>query len=357
MWENPWKRRSEIAMREPAQALGVLMLDLEGTTLSASEYELLQRPTVGGLILFSRNYSGPTQLQELIAAVRACNSDLLIAVDQEGGRVQRFRDGFLELPALHKIGARYADDPAQARELARQCAWAMAAEVLHCGIDISFAPVLDLYSADSPVIKERAFSDDVSQVTELASSYIKGMNEAGMAATGKHYPGHGFVAVDSHKELPVDERSAEEILSRDYQVFANCIKLVAAIMPAHVRYPAVDSLSAGFSKRWIQHYLRDRLQFDGVIFSDDLSMAAARDAGTAPQRAEMALAAGCDMLLVCNDRQSALSVADWLEQNEVPPSERIANMRASPAAAIADLYNEDRWKIASAAARSLTVST
>lgn len=341
-------------MKEPGKASGVLMLDVESTSLSAYECELLQRPSVGGLILFARNYSSPSQLRELVGSIRDCNHDLLIAVDQEGGRVQRFRDGFLKLPALHTIGELYERDPTRARDCATQCAWAMAAEVLHYGIDISFAPVLDLFSPDSPVIKERAIAAEVEVVIDLACHYIAGMNSAGMAATGKHYPGHGFVVLDSHDELPFDSRTAEEILQNDYRVFAGCVASLAAIMPAHVVYPAIDSKSAGFSSIWIEQKLRKDLGFDGVVFSDDLSMQAAHAVGGAEQRAELALAAGCDMVLVCNDREAAIAVADWLEQTAVRGSARIARMRANPAPEIANLYNEEKWESASAIALSLS---
>ena len=330
------------------------MLDVESTSLSAFERDLLQRPSVGGLILFARNYASPSQLKALVSSIRDSNPELLIAVDQEGGRVQRFQDGFLKLPPLHALGEMYGRDPAQARDCSTRCAWAMAAELLHYGIDISFAPVLDLYSPASPVIQERAFAAEVEVVVDLALHYIKGMNNAGMTATGKHYPGHGLVARDSHDELPIDERTADEILSNDYQVFARCIAALAGIMPAHVVYPALDTRSAGFSSLWIQEKLRKELAFDGVVFSDDLSMQAAHAVGSVEQRAELALTAGCDMVLVCNDQEAAVAVADWLEQEWVPGNSRIATMRASPAPEIADLYNEDQWAAACAVVRSLS---
>ncbi|MCH7815022.1 MAG: beta-N-acetylhexosaminidase [Proteobacteria bacterium] len=330
-------------MNENNQPLGVLMLDLEGLVLTALEQELLQRPSVGGLILFSRNFTSPAQLEDLIAAVRDRTRGLLIAVDQEGGRVQRFREGFLELPALHTIGLLAAHDLEHARLVAKQCGWAMAAEILHYGIDFSFAPVLDLYHADSRAIKERAFSASVELVIELARAYIAGMHEAGMAATGKHFPGHGTVSADSHVELPTDDRSAEELLGTDFKTFAACIDTLDAIMPAHVLYPAVDSVGAGYSRIWLQTKLRDELGFAGVVFSDDLTMASARSAGSVVNRAEMALAAGCDMILVCNDRAGAVSVADWLDQADHPGNTALNCMRGAAAADISNLYAETRW--------------
>lgn len=334
-------------------SLGVLMLDLEGVRLTALEQELLQRPSVGGLILFSRNFASTNQLKDLIAAVRECNEELLIAVDQEGGRVQRFREGFLELPALHAIGLLYDTDPAQAKTVAKQCGWAMAAEILHYDIDISFAPVLDLYNADSSVIKERSFAKDVDTVCDLAHSYIDGMHEAGMAATGKHYPGHGAVSTDSHVELPADNRSLDEIMQADYRVFANCTDVLDAIMPAHVIYPAVDSVSAGYSSVWLQEKLRAELGFNGIVFSDDLSMAAAASAGTPEMRAQMALDAGCDMVLVCNDRGSAQRVIDWLEASDYPTNARLNRMKGVSAPEIENLYSTDRWAEASIVVKSL----
>ncbi len=332
------------------------MLDVAGLRLEPSERELLRRPAVGGLILFGRNYESPAQLRALVDEVRGLNGDLLIAVDQEGGRVQRFRDGFLALPSLREIGLRHDRDPATAIALARQCGWAMAAEVLHFGIDISFAPVLDRYSPSSKAIGDRAFSSQPDTIHQLATSYIRGMREAGMVATGKHFPGHGTVSVDSHHALPVDRRTAEEILADDYRAFADCIRLLAAIMPAHVVYPAVDDVGAGFSKIWLQGKLRGELGFDGVIFSDDLSMAAAGEAGDVIERASLALAAGCDMILVCNDREGALRVCEWVESQPISASSRLASMRASPAAEISELYSQDRWLQAEQSLRAFSSS-
>ena len=334
-------------------SLGLLMLDIEGTELTEAYSDLLQRESVGGLILFSRNYQSPTQLQELVAAIRELRNDILIAVDQEGGRVQRFRQGFLELPALKRIGDCHAADEAQGLETARHCAWAMAAEILHYGIDMSFAPVLDLQNIHSRVIGDRAFSTDPDSVISLATAYIDGMHQAGMKATGKHFPGHGTVEADSHEELPCDERTADELLQNDYRVFAELVEKLQGIMPAHVSYSTLDAKPAGFSSFWIEQQLRGELKFNGVVFSDDLSMVAAHSAGKAVDRAALALEAGCDMVLVCNDRKAALSVADWIEQRGLAKSERIARMRAEPAAEIANLYGEEKWERAKATVNSL----
>jgi beta-N-acetylhexosaminidase len=340
-------------MNEQSHPTGALMLDLEGISLTTFEAELLQRPSVGGLILFARNYQSPQQLADLISAIRQSRPEILIAVDQEGGRVQRFQQGFTRLPPLFSLGRRYREDQAQALALARQCGWLMAVELLQFGIDISFAPVLDLYNANSRVIAERAFSGDVASVTALALAYIAGMHGAGMAATGKHYPGHGSVAADSHVELPTDSRSAAEILQKDFRVFANCVAQLDGIMPAHVRYPAVDDACAGYSTQWLQDKLRGELGFDGVIFSDDLTMAAAHTVGSVEQRAEQALAAGCDMVLVCNDRNAAVTVANWLEAESHPGSKRLGRMRAQADHAGLNLQASEEWASAVRAAQSL----
>ncbi len=319
------------------------MLDIEGTELSTADKDVLQRNSVGGLILFSRNYETPTQLKDLINSVREIREDILIAVDQEGGRVQRFREGFLKLPALKLIGDACHADEAEGKEQARLCAWAMAAEILYYGIDLSFAPVLDLHTEQSRVIGDRSFGSDPGFVIAVATAYIDGMNDAGMKATGKHFPGHGTVAADSHEELPCDERSAEEILQNDYRVFAELANRLHGIMPAHVKYPALDANPAGYSSFWIREKIRRELQFDGVVFSDDLSMNAAHSAGNAVNRASLAINAGCDMILVCNDRESALGVAEWIEREGIPESERIGRMRAEPATEIANLYSSSKW--------------
>jgi len=331
-------------MNEKNTAIGVLMLDLEGLVLAKNEEELLQRQCVGGVILFSRNYSSPNQLRELVLAIRACKPNILIAVDQEGGRVQRFREQFLKLPALREIGLVYEQDQRQGLDLARDCAWAMAAEILHYGIDFSFAPVLDLYSLDSRVIKERSFAASPDSVSKLGNAYIEGMHVAGMAATGKHFPGHGTVVADSHVELPTDSRAMDEIRAQDLQVFAACAEKLDAIMPAHIVYPTVDDVCAGFSKTWLQTVLRGELGFKGVIFSDDLSMDAAHSVGNVIARADLALSAGCDMVLVCNDQENAIMLADSLDEQSESTNTKLASMSGKFSPENDDLYNSDRWQ-------------
>lgn len=305
------------------------MLDVAGLQLSRQDRDLLARPHAGGVILglHGRNFESVPQLMALTDSIRAINPDLLIAVDQEGGRVQRFRQSFTRLPAMYRFGELFEREPDEALSLARDCGWLMASEVLSCGLDLSFAPVLDLYLAASRIIADRAFAADPAIVSRLASAFIEGMHDAGMPATGKHFPGHGSVVADSHEELPVDPRSLDSLLTTDLLPFVSCLPLLDGIMPGHVLYPAVDEHCAALSRVWLQDILRQRLGFDGVIFSDDLSMQAAVSAGDILRRTELALTAGCDMVLVCNARDEAMLVLDWLEQTGQPLSTRLGAMR------------------------------
>tara|TARA_R100000988_G_scaffold102291_1_gene77508 strand:+ start:4005 stop:5033 length:1029 start_codon:yes stop_codon:yes gene_type:complete len=314
-------------MTPAKQGPGVLMLDLSGQTLTDDERALLQHPQVGGVILFSRNIAGPAQVQALTADIRACRPDILLAVDQEGGRVQRLRDGFTRLPPMYALHTLFSKEPEQARVMSHDLGWLMASEVLAAGFDISFAPVLDLHTGISEVIGDRAFSSRLDTLVELATAFMAGMHEAGMATTGKHFPGHGSVAADSHLDLPVDDRPLSQIEEQDLQAFVRCIPSLDAVMPAHVVYPAADAHCAGFSRYWLQTVLRERLGFDGVIFSDDLVMAAAGAAGDMSQRVNQALKAGCDMLLVCNDRAAALDALRALDEAKPAPSPRLQGMR------------------------------
>ena len=302
---------------------GSLMLDIGGTWLTAEDRRILRHPEVGGLIIFARNIESPRQVRELCAAIRALRPDLLLAVDQEGGRVQRLRQGFLRLPAMRAIA-----DNANAERLAEQCGWLMATEVLAVGLDLSFAPVLDLDHQRSAVVGSRAFEGDPARATRLAGAFIRGMHAAGMAATGKHFPGHGWAEVDSHVGIPEDERSLDEIRRSDLVPFQRLAGELDAVMPAHVIYPQVDAGPAGFSRRWLQDILRGELGFDGVIFSDDLSMAGAHVVGDAASRIQAALNAGCDMGLVCNDRGSAELALGALQRLKAKAPERLARMRA-----------------------------
>jgi len=316
---------------------GSLMVDVAGTWLTAEDRQLLRQPEVGGLIIFARNIETPRQVRELSAAIRSIRPDLLLAVDQEGGRVQRLRQGFVRLPAMRAI----ADNP-NAEYLAEQCGWLMATEVLAVGLDLSFAPVLDLDYQRSAVVGSRSFDGDPARAALLAGAFIRGMNAAGMAATGKHFPGHGWAEADSHVAIPVDERSLDEIRANDLQPFARLSKQLAAVMPAHVIYPQVDDQPAGFSRRWLQEILRGELQFDGVIFSDDLSMAGAHVVGDAANRIEAALNAGCDMGLVCNDRAAAELALSALQRLQVAPPQGLARMRGQGFAST-DYKQSPRW--------------
>lgn len=287
-------------------SLGPVMIDVAGLALTAEEKEKINHPNTGAIILFSRNYQDPQQVSSLIQEIRAARQgDILIAVDQEGGRVQRFQTGFTRLPP----SAFFTEHP----DLALGAGWLMAAELLAVGVDFSFAPVLDIDCGVSEIIGNRSFATDAQLATQLASDFRAGMNEAGMAATGKHFPGHGAVALDSHLTLPVDERDLETIRAKDLQPFRELIKEgLEAIMPAHVVYPKVAPEAAGFSRFWLQEILRKELDFNGVIFSDDLSMEGAASVGDFPERARLAIAAGCDMVLVCNNPAAAAQVLDSL---------------------------------------------
>ena len=282
---------------------GPVVLGIEGTVLTAADKARLMHPLAGGAILFSRNFESCTQLDALTASIRALRTpSLLICVDHEGGRVQRFRDGFTAIPAMRTLGELWEKDVAQAAAEAQRLGMLMARELRAHGVDFSFAPVLDVDFGASAVIGDRAFHGNPNAVAHLASCLRRGLNAGGCAAVGKHFPGHGFIAADSHVALPVDERSLDALLADDLVPFAVLAKDgMEAVMPAHVIYPAIDSVAAGFSRIWLQDILRGRLQFDGLIFSDDLEMAGAHAAGDIVARAEAAVAAGCDMVLACND--------------------------------------------------------
>lgn len=311
--------------------IGPVMLDLEGETLSGEERELLDHPAVGGVILFSRNYHHPRQLKQLVGEIRAASArPLLLAVDQEGGRVQRFRDGFTRFPPLRALGQLHDSDPAAACQAATALAWLLATELLEAGLDFSFAPVLDLDHGLSAVIGDRAFAAEPVVVIALARAWVAGARSAGMACCGKHFPGHGGVVEDSHAEFPVDRRLEAVLRATDLQPFKALVGAgLDAVMPAHVIYPAVDERPAGFSEVWLKRILRAEMGFQGVIFSDDLSMAAAEVAGSYPERARAALNAGCDMVILCNNRLAALAVVESLVDFEDPRgTQRLARLRA-----------------------------
>ncbi len=328
-----------------AQALGPLMIDLAGTELSDLERERLAHPLVGGLILFTRNYRSPAQLGELTAAVKAIRN-LPIAVDHEGGRVQRFREGFTRLPAMRRLGECWDQDAALAVAMARGVGYVLASELRAVGVDLSFAPDLDLDWGRSSVIGNRAFHGDPQVVVALAGALIDGLHTAGMVACGKHFPGHGWVEADSHVAIPVDERSLAE-LHADLAPFRQLVQARAldGVMPAHVIFPKVDPRPAGFSPVWLR-MLRQELAFDGVIFSDDLSMEGASVVGGIVERADAAWQAGCDMLLVCNQpEQVGELLAHWQGVPEAARSARLQRLLpTTPAHSWASLATDPEYR-------------
>jgi beta-N-acetylhexosaminidase len=294
--------------------IGALVIDLQGLQLDAEEKELLAHPLVGGLILFARNYENPLQLQELCRSIRAARSTpLLIMADQEGGRVQRFRQQFFPLPSLSFFGECYDRNPTQALELSKAAGWLMASEVMAAGIDLSLAPVIDLNKGISSVIGTRAFHTNAEAVFRLAHAYIQGMREAGMTATIKHFPGHGSVQADSHLDTPVDERDLKVILEEDLQPFQQLIaEGIHAVMAAHIIFPRIDKRQVSFSRVWLHDILRERLNFTGVILSDDLNMQGANISTNYAERVIAAREAGCDFALLCNNRAGTIQTIDTI---------------------------------------------
>jgi beta-N-acetylhexosaminidase len=315
------------------KTIGLLMVDVGGPRLTAEDRELLAHPLVGGVILFARNYVDPPQLQALCGDLLALKQPrLLLAVDHEGGRVQRFRVGFSRAPAMGALGALWREDPVRAQNEARHWGGVIATELGAYGIDLCFAPVLDLDHGVSQIIGDRAFAGDAEPVVALARAFRAGLRSAGMAATGKHFPGHGAVAPDSHLELPVDRRAWDEIAVVDLEPFRALIADgIESLMMAHVRYEQVDTLPASLSRRWVNGILRRKLGFRGAVFCDDLSMHGAAVVGDVAQRAHLALQAGCDMLPVCNDRPAVVTLLDALPvQARGAAGQRLAALQLQP---------------------------
>ena len=322
------------------------MVDIAGTLLSAEDVAVLSHPLVGSVLLFTRNYRDPEQLAALCAAIRAVRSPcLLIAVDHEGGRVQRFRERFTRLPASRPLGRRFGEDRRDGLHLARSVGWLMASELRAVGVDYSFAPCVDLDYGVSEIIGDRSFDRDPDTVAALAAAYMLGMRDAGMAATAKHFPGHGAVVADSHIALPVDRRTFVDLEEdiRPYRMLT--ANHLSGIMAAHVVYPAVDALPASLSPRWIADILRGELGFHGCVFADDLSMAGAVAFGDILERVHLAHAAGCDVLPICNDRAAVLTVLEDFEPDAVSPASqaRLVRMRAR-GEPIASLTADPRWQ-------------
>ncbi len=327
------------------QAMGPVMIDLIGPSILEEEKEKICHPNTGGIILFQRNFKNANQVTQLCRDIRSIRkSNLLIAVDQEGGRVQRFQDGFTRLPAANT----YQSFGREAESLATTAGWLMATELLKCHVDFSFAPVLDIDAGVSEIIGNRSFSQDPIRASQLATAFRNGMRRAGMAAVGKHFPGHGAIAADSHIELPVDKRNLASLKSHDLLPFKALIAdQIEGIMPAHIIYPEIDNQPAGFSSFWLKTILRNQLNFNGVIFSDDLSMAGAAFSGSYPERAQKALDAGCDMVLVCNNMNAASLVLDSLPlTNNTLRQQRLKKMCAKRVPLDTPLNQSEHWAFA-----------
>jgi beta-N-acetylhexosaminidase len=336
-------------METERMSLGPLMVDVAGQSLGPEDREVLRHPLVGSVILFSRNYADPAQLVSLVAEMHALRDPpLVVAVDHEGGRVQRFRKHFTVLPAARLIGHRYDIDADAGLEMARSCAWLLASELRAVGIDLSFAPVVDLDYGVSEVIGDRAYHRDADAVSALTAACMAGMREAGMACVAKHFPGHGAVVADSHFTLPIDRRELADMdadLAPYRRLIANGLP---AIMAAHVVYSEVDERPASFSRRWITDVLRGDLRFHGVVFADDLNMAAAVTVGSMLDRANYALEAGCDVLPICNNRPGVHEVLGGLRAKPNPASQaRLVRLHGRPAPDRETLLASARWQAAS----------
>mgnify|MGYP001821937016 FL=1 len=328
-------------------SLGPVMLDIEGLTLSPADRDLLREPAVGGLILFARNYASVEQLADLVSEVRALRSPpLLVAVDHEGGRVQRFRDGFTAVPPMQRVGREFDRDAKAGLQAARDAGWLIGSELRAVGIDLAFAPCVDLDWGVSEVIGARAFHRDPGVVADLADEFARGMRSAGMAAVAKHFPGHGAVIADSHLQLPVDRRDYGMILD-DMRPYERLVSngSIAAVMTAHIVYEQVEELPASFSAYWIQKELRSRLGFGGAVFCDDLSMKATSGYGTIGERARLALEAGCDMVPICNDREATQEAVDDLADYSNPLSlVRLARLHGTGQTLRETLLAGEKWQ-------------
>jgi len=327
------------------------MTDISGRELTSADRDLLLEENVGGVILFSRNYESPQQISKLVQEIRNLKSPpLLVAVDHEGGRVQRFRNGFTDIPAMRKIGRLYEINANVALKVSETVGWIIGAELRSVGIDLSFAPCVDLDWGVSSVIGDRSFHKNKYAVENLAYHFSKGMRESGMSPVAKHFPGHGAVAIDSHEDLPIDRREFSKLLD-DIYPYESLIRknTVSAVMMAHIIYKEADNLPASISEYWMQNHLRNQLNFDGVIFSDDLSMHALRDYGDTVTRAERALRSGCDMILICNDRDNTKKVIQAKKNHSNYNSMiRIARVSGKKTYSLGELQNDQKWRSARA---------
>jgi len=299
--------------------LATFITDIQGPELTAQEKQMLTSKYLGGIILFTRHFESVEQLKNLTQEISQINENLLITVDHEGGRVQRFRQGFTRVPAMGKLGELYQLSPGKAKQAAKSCAIVLASELLDVGIHLTYAPVLDIDYARNQVIGDRGFSMEPAVISELAEQFMVGLKEMNFAVVGKHFPGHGWVNLDSHVACPVDERPFKAIQEADMQPFQNLLPRIDWMMPAHVVYSQVDDEPAGFSKVWLQDILRQSLDYKGRIVSDDLSMAGAAVKGNYWQRAQAALAAGCDILLACNSSEASVEILAGMAAADITP--------------------------------------
>ena len=323
-----------------------LMVDIEGPSLSSDDIELIKSPYVGGLILFDRNFIDKDQLIDLCFEIKSKKPEIIIAVDQEGGRVQRLKKGFSLIPPMQKLGDLVLHERELGLDLCKETGWLVASELIACGVDLSFSPVLDLDQNSSSVIGDRAFSDQIDVVIDCARAFIFGMHEAGMASVGKHFPGHGSISEDSHVEKPIDKRILNEIENKDLIPFKELINDLDGIMTAHILFPEVDKNVTTFSKIWLSEILKEKMNFKGMIFSDDLNMEGANEGKSFYLKAEKAINAGCEMILVCNNRNGVLDASRYFEENDIVPSEKNFSMLMADDVSWASLEkNENRNRI------------
>ena len=318
---------------------GRLMISIDGTTLSSSDKDLIRNRHVGGIILFTRNFHSQPQIEELCSEIKNIKNNIIIAVDQEGGRVQRFNGEYTQLPSMQVLGDYCISN--NDYSFAADVGWLMSLELIASGVDISFAPVLDVDRNTSSIIGNRSFSNKPQNVVDIASHFIQGMSEAGMQATGKHFPGHGGIKEDSHIAEPIDIRSHNELMDTDLKPFIELKDKLSAVMTAHITYPDIDNVCVSFSKIWLKNVLQNNIGFNGVIFSDDLTMKGAGNTSM-DEKAIKALNAGCDMVLVCNDYKGANSVINRFEKEDIDLNSRIGMMQKTKTCNWDDLADNPR---------------